>query len=288
MSGSAKTFIMLLSIILGMLISSFHDYSFLIKYFLMGMLFFAFLDTDFKKEIISIKHLYIIIYIVGISVVLFFLTKNINSDLALGLFIAAIAPTAIASIPVIGYLKGDIGFTTFSVLLTNITIALLLPFLLPIFVGINSSINLYEVVTPILSVIIIPLFCAFLLKYFFKKIKMFFKTFEIISFFFFVTNIFLAMSKAGYYLRTEFNSPIHILILMAVGIFILTVLNFSLGWMIGKPNFARETSNSIGQKNTMFAIWIALTFINPVVALAPMMYTIYHNIFISYQLYSTK
>ena len=254
----------------------------------MGMLFFAFLDTDFHKEIVSIRHLFVIMYIIGVAIAAYFLTVFINHDLALGLFLAAIAPTAIASVPLIGYLGRDTGFMTFSVLSTNICIALILPFLLPLIIGVGNTISFYEIVIPILTVIFIPLLCALVLKHYFARVKTFLKSFEIISYFFFVTNIFLAMSRAGFYLRTEFNSPLSILISMAIGVFVLTTMNFSIGWLIGKPRFARETSNSIGQKNTMFVIWVALTFVNPVVALAPMMYTIYQNLYISSLLYKTN
>ncbi|MEK7414548.1 MAG: hypothetical protein AAB263_14635, partial [Planctomycetota bacterium] len=40
----------------------------------------------------------------------------------------------------------------------------------------------------------------------------------------------------------------------------------------------REASQSLGQKNTTLTIWMAATFANPIVALAPTFYVLWHNL----------
>lgn len=287
MSGPVKTSIMLSSIVLGILIPEASSLSFLIKYFLMGMLFFAFLDLEFKKEIFALNHLYMVVYLVGISFVLYFVGSLIDDNLGLALFITAIAPSAISSAPVISYLKGNVGYVTFAVLVTNISIALILPFILPVILPNSTDISLMQLVVPVFSVVFIPLAISVVVKYFIRPVFLFFNKISILSFLFFTSNIFLAMSSASNYLRTNSDHPIDILIMLALGIILLTAMNFSFGWLIGGSKYARETSNAIGQKNTMFAIWISLAFINPIVALGPMMYTVCHNLFVSYQLYKS-
>ena len=287
MSGPVKTVTMLASIVLDLLIPQAESLSFLIRYFLMGMLFFAFLDIELNKEVISTKHLFIILYLVVLSLTLFYSVSFINTTLALALFVSAIAPTAISASPIIGYLKGNVGYVTFSVLSTNIVIAVILPFLLPLVITTEAEVRISQLLFPVLSTMFIPLGVAFLVRKFFRKTFTFFKSIQQVSFFFFTGNIFLAMSSASHFISNEYNGNFEILLILSIGIALLTALNFTAGWFMGSKNLARETSNSVGQKNTMFAIWIALTFINPVIALGPMMYTIFHNLFVSYQLYSS-
>jgi len=55
-------------------------------------------------------------------------------------------------------------------------------------------------------------------------------------------------------------------------------VNFSLGRLVGGSEFGLEASQSLGQKNTTFTIYLAMTYANPVVALGPTFYVIWHNL----------
>ncbi len=58
--------------------------------------------------------------------------------------------------------------------------------------------------------------------------------------------------------------------------------------MIGGREFAREASQSLGQKNTSFTIYLALTYANPLVALGPTCYVLWHNLWNSWQLHQSR
>ena len=51
---------------------------------------------------------------------------------------------------------------------------------------------------------------------------------------------------------------------------------------------AIAAGQAIGQKNTVFAIWMAYTFLTPITAIAGGFYSVWHNIFNSYQLYRKR
>ena len=58
---------------------------------------------------------------------------------------------------------------------------------------------------------------------------------------------------------------------------------------IGERYSDRVTAGqSFGQKNTMFLIWVAYTFMNPVTSLAGGLYSIWHNLYNSWQLYKER
>ena len=44
-------------------------------------------------------------------------------------------------------------------------------------------------------------------------------------------------------------------------------------------------AQSLGQKNTVLAVWLALNYLNPLVSAAPAAYVAWHNIVNSWQIY---
>ena len=69
--------------------------------------------------------------------------------------------------------------------------------------------------------------------------------------------------------------------LMALVSLVCCVLQFALGRYIGKVT----AGQALGQKNTVFAIWMAYTFMTPETAIIGGLYSIWHNVFNSWQLY---
>ena len=70
----------------------------------------------------------------------------------------------------------------------------------------------------------------------------------------------------------------------AVTLFICAI-NFTLGRLIGGRAYGAEASQSLGQKNTSFTLLLALTYANPLVALGPTCYILWHNLWNSWQLH---
>ena len=66
-------------------------------------------------------------------------------------------------------------------------------------------------------------------------------------------------------------------------------MQFWLGRKIGARYEDKITAGqALGQKNTVLAIWIGYTFFTPITAIAGGFYSIWHNVFNSYQLYNQK
>ncbi|MBR6287668.1 MAG: transporter, partial [Bacteroidaceae bacterium] len=66
-------------------------------------------------------------------------------------------------------------------------------------------------------------------------------------------------------------------------------LQYAIGKVIGSHYGDRiSAGQALGQKNTVFAIWMGYTFLSPVTAMAGGFYSIWHNIVNSYQLYKKR
>ena len=67
---------------------------------------------------------------------------------------------------------------------------------------------------------------------------------------------------------------------------ICCLLQFYMGRRIGARHGEIITGGqALGQKNTVFAIWLAYTFMTPVTAIAGGFYSVWHNIVNTWQLY---
>jgi len=282
-----KTILIVSSILLGIFFPYGHEYVFLIRYFLMVMLFFSFLDIKIDKQIISKIHFKILAASILISVLVFLILTPFNLVVAQAAFITAIAPTATAAPVITSLRKGKVEFVTFAFLLNNIVIALLIPFLLSFALHNQSEISSIQILLPVVITILIPLTAANLIKFIAPKIWSRLVGLKDATFYILIFNIYIASSDASHYINAELSGNISIVLLIALISACLCALYFALGWFLGGKDLALEASQSLGQKNNAFTIWIALTFTTPITVLGPVFYVFMQNIYISWLLYKT-
>ncbi|MEJ5351695.1 MAG: hypothetical protein WHS65_08900 [Melioribacteraceae bacterium] len=280
-----KNILLLLSITLGILFPYGHSYRFLIRYFLMVLLFFSFLDIRVNKEIITKKHFIILFTTIFVSIIYFELTKLFNESLARTAFITAIAPTAIAAPVIISLRKGKVEFVFFSLLLNNVVITLLIPFLIPLLMKNNAHITAGNIFVPVIITLSIPFLIARLTKLISPVIWKKLVEWKDMSYYLLIINVYIATSDATNYIKNELIGNIQVVIYIAIISASLCIIFFSLGWLIGGKEFGAEASQSLGQKNNAFTIWIALTFLEPITVLGPVFYVLYQNVYISWVLY---
>ena len=71
-----------------------------------------------------------------------------------------------------------------------------------------------------------------------------------------------------------------------VGSLVACFMQFAVGRLTGRRYKEAVTAGqACGQKNTVLAIWVGYTFLDPLTSLAGGFYTIWHNIFNAWQLY---
>lgn len=271
--------------VIGALFPQVHTLTFLIQYLLVAMLFLAFLDIDFKPKELHIS----IAWVLAANVLLPFMSyaalAPFDQTLALAAFITAIAPTAIAAPVMISFLQGKVEYVVAAVLATNIASALIIPVALPFLLGAQVEISVREVLEPVLTVMFVPLILAYLVRRFSPKAQAVIRRGKLISFPLWLSSLFIVSANASNYLRNENSNSISTLLTIATVSLAICVLDFGLGALLGGPSHWQEASQSLGQKNLSFVIWIALTFINPLVAMGPMFYILYHHLYNSWSIY---
>jgi BASS family bile acid:Na+ symporter len=280
-----KVLALMLMMVLGALLPQFHTWSFLIQYFLMLMLFLAFLGIEFKPQSFQVSAVWILLANVTIAFIGFWSISFFDHELGLAAFMTGIAPTAIAAPVIVSFIEGKVEYVVGVLLLTNISIAILVPFALPYLLGANVHISVWEVLQPVMVVMFVPLLLSRLVPFLPSKAQAIIFKGKPLSFPIWLINLFLISANAADFLRSQFSGSIFTLITIALISLAICILNFGIGALIGGRHYWQEASQSLGQKNNSFVIWIALTFINPLVAMGPTFYILYHHLYNSWQIY---
>jgi BASS family bile acid:Na+ symporter len=272
---------------LGALFPQVHVFSFLIQYLLMAMLFFAFLDIKFKLETFQVSVLWVLLANVAVGFLSYALLISFDTTFALTAFMTAIAPTAIAAPVIMSFIKGRIDYVVAAVLVTNISSAVIIPVTLPFLLGAGTEvqISIWQVLEPVLVVMFVPLILAQLASYLPSATQGFFRTGKRFSFAVWLVNLFIISANASNFLRNEDPNSISTLLIIALISLVICIVNFGLGALLGGPQNWQEASQSLGQKNLSFVIWIAVTFINPLVAMGPTFYILFHHLYNSWSIY---
>jgi BASS family bile acid:Na+ symporter len=193
-------------------------------------------------------------------------------------------PTATAAPAVTSYLRGNVDFVIAAVFLSNAIMAILWP----IFFWLLFSLHIpfWHLLLPTSSIVIGPLVAARAFRLMFPQTTSsdaILQKVRSVSFLLWLGVVFLASAKASAFLRTGNDSLASILAVACLaGAF--CAFQFWLGKKIGGKEFGLEVSQSLGQKNTIFALWACLQFFSPFIALGPIFYLLFHNLYNSYLL----
>lgn len=277
--------VLILSLLLGILLPYGHSYTFLVRPLVMVMLFFAFLEMQIDRQTISWRHGLILLANVGIAWGGYALLEGWSHDLAMAAFLVGIMPTAAAAPGITSYLKGRVDYVTFSTFFTSLSIAAVLPLLLPPLLTGTVEISLGEVLWPVLSLMLLPLGLAWGARFSSARLRVWLLRFKRVSGWCFMTNVYLGSSKASHFVRTEMQGQLDLLLWIGLIAGALCLLHFELGKILGGAERRIEGGMALGRKNTMFSLWVALTFVSPLAALGPMCYILWQNAYNAIQLY---
>ncbi len=270
---------------LGILLPQGHGYAFLIRHLLMVILFLSLLDLRIDhKTALSPRLGPILAMMMALSGLAAWVGHWFSPDLALVAFLLAMAPTAAAAPVMTEFLQGRVDYVMASVVVTSIFSAIVLPLALPLLSPQSQmGFDLSALVTT-LTVILVPLGVAQLLRRLLPMVAEGLLPLKRASFYLWMLALYLATARATFFIEVESDAPLTTLIPIALVSLALCTVNFSLGRWLGGYEWGQEMGQSLGQKNTLFTIWICLTFLTPAIALGPMFYILFQNLYNSYLL----
>ena len=278
-----------IAMLLGIVLHNWIGYvAFLSKYLIFVMLLITYCRvkaSDFK--IGGYIGWLLAVQIVG-AVAVYLLLKPVNELLAQGAFICVFCPTATAAPVITGMLGGSVSKVATYSLFSNVAVAVLAPALLSWMGG--NSVGFLDSFTTIaltvLPVILGPLALALLMQRFAPKAHTAIATHQGLSFYIWAVSLIIVVGNSVSFVLKEPASMIPLILLLAVASLAVCVAQFAIGRRIGARYHDKVSgAQSLGQKNTVLAIWLALTYLNPIVSIAPAAYVAWHNTVNSIQIY---
>lgn len=263
--------------------------SFLSPYLIFMMLFITYCKLKIKDIKPGKEHLLLITVQLALAFCIYFILSPLNHTVGEGVFICIFIPTATAAPVITAMLGGSISFVATYSLLCNAFVAVAGPFILAA-IGDHPEITFVEstmiISSKVFPLILGPLAIAMLLRYVFPKIHSKIESHQSISFYLWAVSLFIIVgSCVSFTINTWDNNLLGTVISLVVGALVVCLLQFKVGRTIGKRfGDAVSGGQSLGQKNTVLAVWIAMAYMNPIASIAPAAYIAWQNIVNSWQL----
>lgn|SRR5574344_6606 len=202
-----------------------------------------------------------------------------------------ICPTATAAAVVTGKLGGNMaGIVTYTVLI-NLVVAVLVPLMVPLIhpvAGLSFWSSFFKILSKVFPLLILPCLLAWFVRYVLPGLHRFLLRYVNLSFYFWAVSLSLAILMST---RAIVHNTAGGEVLWEIGIasLVCCIFQFWLGKLVGAREGCKITSGqALGQKNTVFGIWMGYTFLTPVVSVAGGFYSIWHNCYNTWQLYRRR
>lgn len=212
-----------------------------------------------------------------------------NKDIAQGAFICVFCPTATAAPVITGMLGGSVTLLATYSLVSNISVAILAPVLFSL-IGSNADISFLDstllISRRVLPLILAPLALALLFKAWMPRVHASIASRQSLSFYLWACALIIVVGNAVSFVMHEPADRIPEMIIIAIASLAVCCIQFGIGRVIGR-RYGDKISGAqgLGQKNTVLAIWMALTYLNPIASVGPAAYIAWQNTINSLQLY---
>ena len=264
--------------------------------FMFLVLFVTFCKVDFHKMRPVWWHLWVSVFnllFVGIVMALI-LGLNLKDEklvLMEALLMCIIAPCATAAAVVTQKLGGSLEQTTTFTFLSNFITVLLVPLCFPM-IEKGADVSFMSAFTKILYLVVIllvdPMLLAYVVKHTMHKLHQKIISIRDLSFYLWGCSL---MIVTGTTVKNIVHAEASLLLLTTIALLglVLCIIQFAVGRFIGHFfNRTQEAGQALGQKNTAFAIWLGITYLNPLSSVGPGCYILWQNIINSIEIWQER
>lgn len=263
--------------------------------FMFLILYVTFCKVDFRKLVPVGWHLWVgffqlLFVAIIVGVILVFEVKGNGLILLESILACIIGPCAAAAAVVTLKLGGSLEEMTTYIFLSNFLCAALIPICFPLIEpgnGMGFMASFLLILYKVCVILVVPMLLAYITKHF-KPLHRFYEWLigvRDLSFYLWGCSLTIVTGTTMKNI-VHADAGVPFLILIAALGFLVCVLQFAVGRYIG--HFFKSTVNagqSLGQKNTAFAIWIAYTYLNPLASVGPGCYILWQNLINSVEIW---
>lgn len=251
--------------------------------FIFLMLFFTYCRVDARKIRLSWMHVWLLLWQMVGSITIYYSLAWYDVVVAQGAMVCILTPVAMAAVVIGGMLGANVETMAAYSLLCNLVIALFAPVLLHEF-G-NGECDIWQILQRVAPLLIAPFVVGQLCRYGAPRLAGWVERHSIISFYIWLASLVVIIGRTTCFL-IDYEADRGVEIALAVAALAICLLQFKVGRTIGRRyGDAAAGGQSLGQKNTVLAVWLSQAFLDPISCVAPTAYIVWQNLVNSYQIY---
>lgn len=284
-----RTYALPLAMVAGVIAHSFAaSIAFLTPYLLFAMLLVSYCKLDVSHLRITPMYAWMLLVQFAGAWIVYFILATFDPVVAQGAFICLFCPTATSAPVVAAMLGGNLSLLVGYSLLCNLLVAVAAPFFFSL-IGVHTELAFIDSVLiickQVLPLLLLPLLLALLMQRFVPRLHQAVRSRPSISFYLWIVALFIVVGKSVSFVMMQPVSSLPQEIALAVFALLCCLLQFFVGRKIG-ARYGDKVSGAqgLGQKNTVLAIWMALTYLHPLASIAPASYVIWQNVINSAQI----
>ncbi|MDR1414286.1 MAG: transporter [Odoribacteraceae bacterium] len=212
--------------------------------------------------------------------------------LAEGVMICVLAPTAMAAAVITGMLGGSVAFTATYTLVSSLCVAVVAPLFFA-WTGTGADIPFWDSAWTVLGrvapLLVAPAACAFFLDRVAPAARRAVGKAKFLTYYLWVLGLTIVSGKTVSFVVEQGGESLREEVGLALAALVVCVAQFLLGRRVGRARGdAVSAGQSLGQKNTVLAIWMAQVYLHPLASVAPAAYVLWQNAINSFQLWRKR
>ena len=287
-----RPYLLPFAIVVGLL---FHRYLVQVRnltpYLIFSILLLNDAAVDMKKLRVTRLHVWLLLFQALVSLGSYFLCKACGAGeiVAQGVLVGVLCPVAAASVVIATMLGANRETVTTYTIVCNLMVALVAPVYFS-FIGTLQDLpflqSVWLIFRRVAPTIALPFFVALALQRFAPRANAFLCRYKGISFYLWACALTITLGQTIDFMFLHGRSELRSIVVMGVASIAFCVIQFAFGKWIGTRYGDRMAGGQmLGQKNSAMGIWIANTYLLPLAAVFPALYSIWQNLFNSWQLW---
>ena len=248
------------------------------------MLFVTFCRVKPSQMKPSMLHIWLLLFQTAVCIGVYLVLLRLNAIVAQGAMICVLAPVAMAAVVIGGMLGANVATMATYSLLCNMAVALLAPVILT-FTG-TGVCSFTQILARIAPLLVMPFAAAQFCRFVFPKAAQWVGDHSQISFYMWLASLLVIIGRTTAFIIDLHDASLTTELWLAFAALVICLVQFKVGRMLGRRyGDPAAGGQSLGQKNTVLAVWMAQSFLNPISSIAPTAYIVWQNFVNSWQIY---
>ncbi len=229
----------------------------------------------------------------GGSALVYLALRPFSEVLAQAAMICVLTATATSAPVVAGILGGSISVTAAYAIVSNLSVAFIAPLFLSL-VGtsgdnISFGTTFCHILLSVMPILVGPFLLALFIRTRVPQLHKKIYSAQILSFYLWAAALTVVIGNVTQYVKMQDDGNYTLEAVIAGISLLICLAQFFFGRKIGR-HFGRTVAGgqSLGQKNTVLAIWLTQTYLNPLATLGPGLYVLWQNLVNSWQIWKKK